>query len=66
MDQSSVRKFICLVILSHEENILADFYMCYNHMDQSSVRKFICLVILSHEENILADFYVCYNHTLWC
>ncbi len=24
-------KFICLVILSHEENILADFYMCYNH-----------------------------------
>ncbi len=23
-------KFICLVILSHEENILADFYMCYN------------------------------------
>ncbi len=31
MDQSSVRKFICLVILSHEENILADFYMCYNH-----------------------------------
>ncbi len=31
MDQSSVRKFICLVILLHEENILADFYMCYNH-----------------------------------
>ncbi len=31
MDQSSVRKFICLVILSHEENILADLYMCYNH-----------------------------------
>ncbi len=31
MDQSSVRKFICLVILSHEENILADFYMCYKH-----------------------------------
>ncbi len=30
-DQSSVREFICLVILSHEENILADFYMCYNH-----------------------------------
>ncbi len=24
-------KCICLVILSHEENILADFYMCYNH-----------------------------------
>ncbi len=23
--------FICLVILSHEENILADFYMCYKH-----------------------------------
>ncbi len=26
-----MRKFICLVILSHEENILADSYMCYNH-----------------------------------
>ncbi len=25
------RKSICLVILSHEENILADFYLCYNH-----------------------------------
>ncbi len=41
MDQSSVRKFICLVILSHEENILADLYMCYNHTLGSEESTFI-------------------------
>ncbi len=41
MDQSSVRKFICLVILSHEENILADFYMCYNHYNYGAKGNFI-------------------------
>ncbi len=30
-----------LVILSHEENILADFYMCYNHTLGSEESTFI-------------------------
>ncbi len=41
MDQSSVRKFICLVISSHEENILPDFYVCYNHTLGSEKSTFI-------------------------
>ncbi len=44
--RASVRKFICLVILSHEENILADFYMCYNHTLGSEKSTFIYTNVL--------------------
>ncbi len=55
MDQSSVRKFICLVILSHEENILADFYMCFNHALGSEESTSIYTNLLFVKSAIIQD-----------
>ncbi len=55
MDQSSVRKFICLVILSHEENILADFYLCYNHTVGSEESTFTYTNLLFVKSAIIQD-----------